>query len=48
MVIIDHHMDVIMAICDRISVLNFGTLLAEGGRRRSEQSGRDFRVFGGG
>lgn len=29
-VIIDHHMDVIMAICDRISVLNFGTLLAEG------------------
>lgn len=29
-VIIDHHMDVIMATCDRISVLNFGTLLAEG------------------
>lgn len=29
-VIIDHHMDVIMAICDQISVLNFGTLLAEG------------------
>ena len=29
-VIIDHHMDLIMAICDQISVLNFGTLLAEG------------------
>ena len=29
-VIIDHHMDVIMAICDQISVLNFGTLIAEG------------------
>ena len=29
-VIIDHHMDVMMAICDQISVLNFGTLLAEG------------------
>ena len=29
-VVIDHHMDVIMAICNRISVLNFGTLLAEG------------------
>ena len=29
-IIIDHHMDVIMKICDRISVLNFGTLLAEG------------------
>jgi len=30
-VIIDHHMDVIMAICDQITVLNFGTLLATGG-----------------
>lgn len=29
-IIIDHHMDVIMSICDQISVLNFGTLLAEG------------------
>ena len=29
-VIIDHHMDVIMSICDRVSVLNFGTLLADG------------------
>ena len=29
-VIIDHHMDVIMSICDSMSVLNFGTLLAEG------------------
>lgn len=29
-IIIDHHMDVIMSICDRMAVLNFGTLLAEG------------------
>ena len=29
-VIIDHHMDVIMSICDRMTVLSFGTLLAEG------------------
>lgn len=29
-IIIDHHMDVIMSICDVISVLNFGILLAEG------------------
>lgn len=29
-IIIDHHMDVIMEICDRMSVLNFGNLLAEG------------------
>lgn len=29
-IIIDHHMDVIMNLCDRMTVLNFGTLLAEG------------------
>lgn len=29
-VIIDHHMDVIMSICDDITVLNFGTMLAQG------------------
>lgn len=29
-VIIDHHMDVIMALCDHITVLNFGQLLANG------------------
>ena len=28
--VIDHHMDVIMSTCDRMTVLNFGTLLAEG------------------
>ncbi|MDL2273543.1 ABC transporter ATP-binding protein [Oscillospiraceae bacterium OttesenSCG-928-G22] len=29
-IIIDHHMDVIMELCDRIAVLNFGSKLAEG------------------
>ncbi len=29
-VIIDHHMEVIMNVCERISVLNFGQLLATG------------------
>lgn len=29
-IIIDHHMDVIMNLCSRISVINFGMLLAEG------------------
>lgn len=29
-VIIDHHMDVIMDTCDRITVFNFGTKLADG------------------
>ena len=28
--IIEHHMDLIMNLCDRISVLNFGRILAEG------------------
>lgn len=28
--IIDHHMDVIMGICDHITVFNFGSKLAEG------------------
>ncbi len=29
-IIIDHHMDVIMSICDDITVLNFGNVLAQG------------------
>lgn len=29
-VVIDHHMDVIMTLCDQIAVLNFGQLLAVG------------------
>lgn len=28
--IIEHHMDLVMSLCDRIYVLNFGTFLAEG------------------
>jgi branched-chain amino acid transport system ATP-binding protein len=28
--IIEHHMDLIMGVCDRIFVLNFGTPLAQG------------------
>ena len=29
-IIIDHHMEVVMSLCSRILVLNFGSLLAEG------------------
>jgi branched-chain amino acid transport system ATP-binding protein len=28
--IVEHHMDVVMNVCDRIYVLNFGQLIAEG------------------
>ena len=27
---IDHHMDVIMDVCDKITVINFGTQIATG------------------
>lgn len=37
-VIIDHHMDVIMSICDRVSVLNFGVLLADGEPREIQNN----------
>lgn len=29
-IVIDHHMDLIMDLCDKIEVLNFGKLIAEG------------------
>jgi branched-chain amino acid transport system ATP-binding protein len=28
--LVEHHMDVVMNVCDRIYVLNFGQLIAEG------------------
>ena len=40
--VIEHHMALIMEVCDRIVVLNFGEKIAEGER---SQIGRDPRVI---
>ncbi|ACL56168.1 ABC transporter permease subunit [Methylobacterium nodulans] len=32
-ILIEHHMDVVMGLCDRVSVLDFGHKIAEGGAR---------------
>ena len=30
MILIEHHMDVVMGLCDRVTVLDFGQKIAEG------------------
>jgi branched-chain amino acid transport system ATP-binding protein len=42
LLVVEHHMRAIMNICDRILVLNFGRLLADG---TPEQVARDPRVI---
>lgn len=40
--IVEHHMDVVMSVCDRLYVLNFGEVIASGG---AEQVRRDPAVI---
>jgi branched-chain amino acid transport system ATP-binding protein len=40
--LVEHHMDVIMSVCDRLYVLNFGEVIASGG---SEKVRRDPAVI---
>jgi branched-chain amino acid transport system permease protein len=35
--LIEHHMDMVMAICDDVSVLDFGKKIAEGTPRRIQE-----------
>lgn len=37
-IIIDHHMDVIMGVCDMITAINFGTMLATGTSEEIQQN----------
>jgi ABC-type branched-subunit amino acid transport system ATPase component len=40
--LIEHHMDVVMRLCSRILVMNFGAVIAQG---RPEEVRRDERVL---
>ena len=41
MVLIEHHMELVMGVCDRVVVLNFGRKIAEG---RPEEVQNDEQV----
>jgi len=43
--LIEHHMDVIMDICDKIYVLNFGQLLAQGGPTEIQNDPRVIEAY---
>jgi branched-chain amino acid transport system permease protein len=37
-ILIEHHMDVVMSLCDRVTVLDFGQKIAEGGAREIQKN----------